>query len=223
MIRSDSNRVSVLVDNDSWILPYAGHLVHTLCESGYDAELLRTAEEIREGWVCFLLGCVNIVRGHHLARNRHNLVVHESDLPKGRGFAPMAWQILEGADSIPVCLLEASTGEPDAGDIWLRDVIELEGDEMLPAWRRRQGEKTVELCLRFLTEYDSLAPIQQTGEPTWFNRRRPADSELDPHKSLIDQFNLLRIVDNERYPAFFRIAGKKVVIKVNYEDENELS
>jgi methionyl-tRNA formyltransferase len=219
----ENRRVSVLVDNDSWILPYADRLVVELRESGFDAQLVRHADDLKSGWVCFLLGCVYIVKDSQLARNRLNLVVHESDLPKGRGFAPMAWQILDGARSIPVCLLEASSGEPDAGDIWIRDRIELSGHEMLPEWRRLQGEKTVELCLRFVQEYQSLVPTKQTGEPTWFKRRRPEDSELDPHKSLIEQFNLLRVVDNERYPAFFQVAGKKVVIKVGYEGENELS
>lgn len=222
MMSNERKKISVLVDNDSWILPYADRLVRLLCEKGFNADLVRSAEDIEKGWVCFLLGCVNIVKDEYLAKNTHNLVVHESDLPKGRGFAPMAWQILEGSNSIPVCLLEASAGEPDAGDIWLRDSIELEGHEVLPAWRHRQGEKTIELCLRFVSEYESLAPVKQTGEPSWFKRRRPADSELDPNKSLKSQFNLLRIVDNQRYPAFFEIAGRKILLEVNYEEQNDL-
>jgi methionyl-tRNA formyltransferase len=219
----DSNNrkaVTILVDNDSWILPYAERLVQEIQQLGRDAELVRDAEAIREGWVCFLLGCVKIVEQRYLKRNHHNLVVHESDLPKGRGFAPMAWQILQGANSIPVCLLEASAGEPDAGDIWLRDSIELEGQETLPLWRQLQGEKTIELCTGFVREYDSLLPVKQTGEPSWYKRRRPADSELDPDLSIREQFNLLRTVDNERYPAFIRVGDRKLFFKVDYEDSN---
>ena len=33
------------------------------------------------------------------------------------------------------------------------------------------------------------------------------DSELDINKSINSQFNLLRICDNKRYPAFFRKHG----------------
>ena len=220
MQKSNDRLITVFVDNDSWILPYAESLVQKFQRIGYSSELVRTAEAIREGWVCFLLGCVKIVKEQHLEKNNHNLVVHESDLPKGRGFAPMAWQIIAGANSIPVCLLEASTGEPDAGDIWLRDSVQLNGHEMLPAWRHLQGEKTIELCLRFVSEYDYLLPARQTGTPSWFRRRGPADSKLDPNKSLKSQFNLLRVVDNERYPAFFEVAGRKVKLEVNYEEEN---
>ena len=34
------------------------------------------------------------------------------------------------------------------------------------------------------------------------------------NKSIKDQFNLLRIVDDERYPAFFEIDGSKYFIKI---------
>lgn len=217
MFESNGSSVTVLVDNDSWILPYAKRLVHEITTHGLNAELVRSAEAITHGWVCFLLGCVKIVKAEYLEKNTHNLVVHESDLPKGRGFAPMAWQIIEGVSSIPVCLLEASAGEPDAGDIWLRDSIELTGDEMLPAWRQLQGEKTIDLCMRFLREYESLQPIEQTGDPSWYKRRRPADSELNPDLPINEQFNLIRTVDNERYPAFIRVGDKKLLLKIDYE------
>lgn len=214
MQKSNATRVTILVDNESWILPYAEGLVQELSESGFDAKLVRAANDIRNGWVCFLLGCIKLIGPQQLQRNSHNLVVHESDLPKGRGFAPMAWQIIEGKNSIPICLLEASEDEPDAGDIWLRDSIELEGDELLPRWRHLQGKKTVELCMRFVREYESLQPIKQSGEGTWYPRRRPEDSEIDPELTIREQFGLLRVVDNERYPAFFYIDGHKVVLRV---------
>jgi hypothetical protein len=33
--------------------------------------------------------------------------------------------------------------------------------------------------------------------------------------TLREQFNLLRVVDNERYPAYFELNGIKYVIKIN--------
>ena len=214
-----NNTITILVDNDSWILPHARNLERQLISMELDAKLVHSAEEIREGWACFLIGCIHIVKGEYLSRNTHNLVVHESDLPKGRGFAPMAWQILEGASTIPVCLLEATVGEPDAGDIWIKDSIELTGDEFLPVWRRLQGEKTVELCMKFVNDYESLQPKSQFGEPTWYKRRKPDDSKLDLKLTISQQINLLRIVDNERYPAFFMLGEKKIMLNI-YDDES---
>lgn len=206
--------VTILVDNESWILPYAGRLEENLNRQKIDTRLVRNAEDIREGWICFILGCTQIVKAKYLSRNKHNLVVHESDLPKGRGFSPMTWQILEGKNSIPICLLEASIDEPDAGDIWLRDVINLDGCELLPDWRKMQGERTIELCMKFIRNYECLKPKKQTGSATYYKRRTPRDSELDPNKTIAEQLNLIRVVDNDRYPAFVILNGNKFIIKV---------
>jgi methionyl-tRNA formyltransferase len=54
----------------------------------------------------------------------------------------------------------------------------------------------------------------QAGLPTYYKRRTPEDSELDPDKPLRDQFNLLRVADNDQYPAFFRHLGHKYVLKI---------
>ena len=207
-------KITVLVDNDSWILPFAVRLVHLLSEQGNDVRLVRNASDIREGWCCFLLGCVKIVNEEYLKRNKHNLVVHESNLPEGRGFAPMTWQILDGKSVIPVCLLEASVGEPDAGNIWIRDIISLDGSELVPEWRNKQGLKTIELCCRFVENYESLITEAQVGTYTIYSRRRPEDSELDINKTIAEQTNLLRVVDNENYPAFFYVNGSKYIVKI---------
>ncbi|WP_341501706.1 formyltransferase family protein [Gallaecimonas sp. GXIMD4217] len=209
--------ISLLVDNDSWILPHVQALQTALADLGYAASLCRHADQVRPGIACFMLGCVSLVPEEVLARNKHNLVVHESALPQGRGFAPMTWQILAGRNSIPICLLEA-TAEADAGPIWLRDSIELDGSELCDEWRRRQGEATVRLCLDFVQRYQSLQPQAQQGEASHYRRRGPADSELDPNLSLAEQFELLRVVDNERYPAFFHYRGRRYRLAITPDE-----
>ena len=49
-----------------------------------------------------------------------------------------------------------------------------------------------------------LQPSDQPrhGEPSHYRRRRPVDSQMDTEKSLADQFNLLRVVVYQDYPAF---------------------
>ena len=133
----------------------------------------------------------------------------------------MAWQILEGMSSIPVCLLEASREKPDAGYVWLQDTIELSGNEFLPEWRRLQGLKTIAICKRFIDDYDVLRPREQQGMPSYYKRRTPENSRLDLNKTLKEQINLLRIVDNDRYPAYIVIDGVKVTFKV-YKEEYDV-
>ena len=161
-------------------------------------------EQLSLGDVCLLLSCGRLLSADQLAFHRHNLVVHESDLPRGQGWSPMTWQILEGANSIPIALFEA-TAALDAGPIYLQQQIQLKGQELVEEWRAMQAQATMELCLAWLDRYKEViaAARPQAGEPTHYRRRRPADSQLNPECSLVEQFNLLRVVDNKHYPAFF--------------------
>ena len=211
-------RVSVLVDNESWILPYANRLVAWCEQNGFHATLVRDQEMLKPSDICFLLGCVKIVTQKNLQKSKRNLVVHESDLPRGKGFAPVAWQILEGKQKIPVCLIDASE-KVDGGNIWLKKFILLEGHELHDEWRSMQGELTVSLCQEFLETYESLKPQQQVGEESSYPRRRPSDSELNVEKSIAEQFELMRIVDNDHYPAFFYFRGKKFKLEISEADE----
>ena len=47
----------------------------------------------------------------------------------------------------------------------------------------------------------------------------PAGQATDIYKSIEEQFNHLRIVDNKKYSAFFIKDGVRYVVKI-YQDEN---
>lgn len=210
-------RISVLVDTPgSWIEPWAERLVALLAPH-HDVRLCRRQEDLVQGDFCFLLGCLNLLPQKALQMNGHNLVVHESDLPNGRGWSPVAWQVLQGKNEIPVCLFEA-VDEVDAGPVYLRDFISLNGCELLPDIRLKQGVKTVELCLDFLQKWP-LEPVPQVGEPSSYPKRSREDDRLDPHKSIAEQFDKLRIVDNEKYPAWFELRGREYILKIFRRDE----
>ena len=215
-------RISVLVDNPSWILPHAQTLVDALVAAGDQAVLCRTHDDVAEGAVAFLLGCVHITPPGILARNQRNLVVHASDLPRGRGFSPWTWMTIEGKTDIPVCLLEAAEAV-DSGPVVFRDSMRFEGHELLDELRAALGAKTIELCRCFLDAETPPAGLPQEGEPSWYGRRRPADSAVDPMRPIAEQFDLLRTVDNERYPAFFDFRGHRYVLRIEKaktEDES---
>ena len=147
----------------------------------------------------------------------HNIVVHPSDLPKGQGFSPLTWLILEGANDIPITLFEA-VENVDAGPFYFKDIMHFEGHELNEELKLRQGEKTIELVLKFVDAYPNIMPQKQEGEATWYRRRTSKDSELDVTKSIGEQFELLRVVDNERYPAFFLYRGHRYVLRIVKSD-----
>jgi methionyl-tRNA formyltransferase len=172
-----------------------------------------------EGDIAFLLGCEHLVPEEVLRCNKHNIVVHPSKLPHGKGFSPLAWQIIKGKNSIPIVLFEA-VKEVDAGAIYYFDELRFEGHELNDEIKHAQGEKTVELVLRFVNEYPNVTAKKQSGESTFYPRRTCADSKLDVNKSLSEQFNLLRVVDNKRYPAFFWYKNHKYVLKIHKVQED---
>ena len=206
-------QIRVVVDNDSWILPYAEQLVQERNDAGDSAVLCRAHGEITENDVTFYLGCIKIAPPDVLSRARRNLVVHEGDLPRDKGFSPLTWQILEGKNAVPICLFEA-TEEADAGPVVYHEVMHFEGTELVDELRAAQGEYSLRLCREFLDAAAAPAGQPQIGEASHRARRTPKDSELDPAKSIADQFDLLRVVDNDRYPAYFTHRGRRYILKV---------
>lgn len=211
-------KISVVVDNDSWVLPYARELVDWCNANSDDARLCRTHDEVRKGTVAFYLGCIKITPPDVLGRNLRNLVVHASDLPQGRGFSPWTYAVLEGKDKIPVCLIEAAE-QVDAGDVIYKDWIELEGTELVEGLRALIGNKTLDLARRFLSVERMPEGRAQQGGPSTYPRRRPEDSRLDPEKTIAEQFDLLRVVDNDKYPAFFEYRGRRFKLAITRMDD----
>jgi methionyl-tRNA formyltransferase len=204
--------IQILIDNPtSWMIPYSKELVTLLQDSGHEAVLLGNPEEVVEGEILCLLSCHKKFTRLHL--NKHNLVAHSSDLPKGRGWSPLTWQILEGKSEVKVTLFEA-VDEIDAGDIYYQETLLFQGHELLPELLEKQANAIKKLILKFVDNYPNNRGRKQIGDPTYYPKRNPKNSELDLEKSLADQFNLLRVCDNDRYPAFFIKNGIKYFIKI---------
>ena len=209
------SRITILSDSNSWLNEYVAELIQNLWNRGHAVRWIHNPAQLSAGEVCLLLSCSHLLNVKQLSLHNHNLVVHESDLPKGQGWSPMTWQILEGAKHIPVTLFEASQ-KLDAGPIYLQQEIKLSGEELVEDWRALQAQVTVQLCLAWLDRYREIIATArpQEGEPTHYRRRRPIDSQLDPQRSLAEQFDLLRVVDNHNYPASFSWQGHSYLIKI---------
>jgi len=180
----------------------------------FNCQYFYEEEKVRGFDLVFVLGYTKVLKGEILSSNNLLLVVHESDLPEGRGFAPVQWQILEGKSDITVCLLEISD-EVDAGNIFAKMVLSLDGGELYEEIREKQAVITFELISRFLERYPNINFETQQGKPTFYRRRNPSDSQLDLDKTIRDQFNLLRICNNKDWPAYFELHGVRYTIKID--------
>ncbi len=207
--------VTILTDKTSWMNVYNLQLKKQLEDLGCYVRLIASRAELEEGDVAFFLSCFEILPASKLSLHKHNIVVHASDLPHGKGWSPSTWQILEGKNKIPLTLFEANE-KCDSGVIYLKDVFELQGHELLDEWQSIMGKKIVEMCVSFMKQYPDICSKgrEQEGVESFYARRSPKDSELNIHQSLAAQFNLLRVVDNKHYPAFFELHGRRYKLEI---------
>ena len=163
----------------------------------------------KKGDYLFLISCSTII-GDDIRKNfRHCVVLHESDLPRGRGWSPMAWQILEGRNEITVSAIKCA--DPvDSGDIIKQSVLRLDGTELYQDIHRKCFEVKSALLLSVVGDQtldrDDADIIPQRGDATYYRRRTPEDSRINPNQSFAAQFDLLRICE-PRFPAFFEHRG----------------
>ncbi len=208
--------LTFLTDRHSWVNNYLATPLSALVRAGHRVHWSHDSRAVSPGHLCFVLGWERLLDRDFRSRFRHTLVVHASDLPRGRGMSPLSWQILEGRREVVVTLLEAEDAA-DSGDIYAQERLQFEGTELLPEMHDVLGAATVRLCERAIMLFTSgdLLGRPQTGEPSSYRRRRPSDSRLDPTKTLEAQFDLLRVVDNRKYPAFFEIRGRAYELHIH--------
>lgn len=208
----------ILLDkNNDWILPYASEFLE---ESNFEPSryIIFSPKEADGFQICFVLGYTAIIPEEELPVTCNFFVIHESPLPKGKGFSPLFWQIIEGNNDIDVCLIELSS-EVDSGRIILMDQISLDGFELHDEIRKKQSEISFKLITEFINNYPNLTYRDQVGKSTFYKRRSPLDSKLDIDKSIKSQFNLMRTCNNNNYPAFIELSGKKYKISIEKYDE----
>jgi UDP-2,4-diacetamido-2,4,6-trideoxy-beta-L-altropyranose hydrolase len=214
--RGESFSITILSDSTAWMTPWIALLIAEWVELGHKISWVHKPSMVPKGDFCFILSCSKILKPNILSRNKHNLVIHASDLPKGKGMSPMSWQILEGKSEIQVTLFEAAK-ELDAGDIYIQECITFEGSELIDELRTILAGTIIKLSVLFVSSYPDVLSnaSKQKGEEHFYAKRIEEDSKLDIDKTIRDQFQLLRIVDNEKYPAYFELNGCKYILRIN--------
>ncbi len=215
-------KIAILTTPGNWFVEYVEKLHHLLKENAYNVVTFFEHEKIDDSYeVVFILSYHRIIQKAFLLKHKHNLVVHASDLPQGKGWAPFFWQVLEGRSEIVFTLFEAGE-RVDDGQIYLQKKITLNGYELYDDLRKIQSETTIAICWEFLKNYSEIVPREQVGNESFYDKRSAEDSVLDINKTIAEQFNLLRTVNNEDFPAFFEIDGHRYILKIEH-DEREMN
>ena len=184
----------------AWVAEHAAQHTVRLC--------MRKAE-LEGGDILFLVSSHELICAETRALFGACLVLHASRLPQGRGWSPHVWDVLAGASCLTLTLLEAARAV-DSGAIWLQVEIPLQGHELHDEINHKLFEAEMALMREAVARFGGITPRPQADTAASYHRRRtPEDSRLDPARSLESQFDLLRVADPQRFPAFFELRGQR--------------
>ena len=210
-----NKNIIILTSKKSWFLKYAYDLEKKIKSLNYNVKIFFDHTKIKESNITFILSYEKIIPEKYLIKSKNNIVVHASDLPKGKGWSPLTWQILNGKLNIPISLFEAEK-KIDSGKIYIKDIVKTKKTDLLNELRLKLAKKTIELCLKFLKNknYFIFHSNKQKGKSSYFKKRIPEDSKINIKKTLIQNFNLLRVSDYDNYPSYFDYQNFKYKIKI---------
>lgn len=209
-----SNKIALLTTKSSWFVPYIRILQSELLMKGISSKQFFDHTKItKEFDTVFMLCYHNITDETFLKEHQYNIVVHSSNLPTGKGWAPLFWQIINGKNDIPIVLFEA-VKKVDSGPIYLEDIIYYNGSELNYGLRHKLGLKINQMVIYFILNHKTMFSRPQIGKESFYPKRNQLNSELNINKSIKEQFNLLRTVHNDKFPAFFYYNGQKYLLKI---------
>lgn len=207
-------KIAILLDKkNSWTFNFFNK--KTLKDNKkYKIKFFKNKNKLKNYDIVFIIGYTKILKKSFLDKNKLNLVIHESALPKGKGFSPIQWQILHNKNKIKFTLFEA-TKNFDSGPIYHQREIKLKGNELSDELRKIQALESIRLIKEFMKIYPKkINVINQKGKSSFYKKRKLSDSKIDINKTIRENFNHLRIVDNRNYPAYFYFKKKKYILKI---------
>lgn len=212
-------KVGFLLDkNNNWIIHHIKKFVNNLNKKKFITKISYNYKKFLNFDILFILNYTKIIDSKVLDKIRLPIVIHASDLPRGKGFAPLIWQVLENKKNIKVTMIKA-VKKVDSGPVILKDTLKLNGTELYEELRKKLSNIIIRLINKLLINYPNIKFIPQKGNSTFYKKRTSENSKININKSIKSQFNLLRTCNNEKWPAFFYFKKKKYIIKIL---ENEI-
>ena len=165
----------------------------------------------------FIISYYKIIPKKFLSYSKYNLVVHESDLPNGRGMSPLYWQILNGKKKIVFTLFECSE-KMDEGKYYIKKKFYFEPTLLFEEIKEKQLKsafKMVELFIKRYSKNKKIKSYNQKGKASYFPKIPSSLSELNINKSIKSQIDKIRTRDNKNFPSYFIYKKRKYKIQIN--------
>lgn len=186
----------------------------------HEVNIVQKKSQLSGGEILFLISCSEIINASDRAQYKVCLVLHASDLPKGRGWSPHIWALVQGAEAITLSMLEAED-KVDSGRIWRKAHIRVPRHALWYEINHLLFTAEVEMIDYAVQNYALVTPQPQadTEQATYLRKRTPLDSRIDPNKSIAQQFDLIRVCDPNRFPAYFEHLGQRYTLKLDKSNE----
>lgn len=146
------------------------------------------------------------------------ILFHSSDLPHGKGWAPIYNTIIEKQEYYTITgLLMAE--EVDAGNIIVKAKFKMKPEYTAFFLRKWDEEIDIILIKMILEKFDNFELIgkPQHGVSTFRKRRYKIDNEIDINLRMIELVDHLRATEN-RSPSFFKYNNIKFIVKIEPEN-----
>ena len=221
--KNTNPRITILTSKKSWVKDYHSLIVNSLKKfKKKSLKIISNHKKISKSEITFYLGYYKLVKQKYLKKSKLNLVVHESNLPEGRGSSPATWQVLRNKNNFRISIFDIGLDNTvvDSGNIFFKSNIKLNGFELIEEIRDKIIKQYIFLINKVLNAPIIYFGKKQKGKITYFKKRTSNDSKLSINKTINENFSLLRVVDNKRYPAFFKKGNKEFIVKI-YPKKNE--
>ncbi len=206
LISSNKHPVNVFINN--WI---------EQDESRNIIRVFHSNKDLVGGDILFLISCNELISKEVRGKFKKTLVLHASDLPLGRGWSPHIWSIINGSSEITLSLIEAND-VIDSGDIWKKVKVSIPKTALYDEINQLIFDAEIGLMNFAISFFNDIKPVNQDSKlASYWPKRTLKDSEIDLNKSISEQFDLLRVSDPYRFPAFFYKDGKKFKIIITKE------
>lgn len=174
-------------------------------------------QPIRDDEILFSVGFPYLLSRELLDRFSVSLNLHPTMLPKYRGPTSGAYIIMNNEKQSGVTAHLIDEGM-DTGAVVCQRTFDLTRFDTVRSLQRKayslEPEVAVE-AVRLLQQPDfSPQPQDESRASVYQAKRTPADSEVDPTKSLAELYDFIRACDPDDYPAFFMLEGQKVCIRL---------
>lgn len=209
------NKVQILLDkNNDWMTKYFNDFkLSKNLSKKFDLKISYKIERKKID-LLFILGFTRKIDLEKLKNYKNKFIIHESDLPKGRGFSPIKNQILKKIYKIKCCLIEC-VDKIDGGDIYEYDNLIIGKNDLYEDIRLKQFKITIKLIEKLLKKYPKIKGEKQVGVPTYYKRFDERSDEIDISKNIISLFDLLRSTDYNKHQNYFFLNKKKYFIKIS--------